>query len=71
MMLYFSGVAAACFLVLTMTGVLSDVPDVEQGALICLAAAAVAGGIAFVAEVAARAQDSRNAGPARDARENI
>ena len=30
MMLYFSGVSAACFLVLTITGVLSDMPDVEQ-----------------------------------------
>ncbi len=71
MMLYFSGVSAACFLVLTITGVLSDMPDVEQGALICLGAAAVAGAIAWAAERAARAQDRRNAGPGPGARDSI
>jgi hypothetical protein len=71
MMLYFSGVSAACFLVLTITGVLSDMPDVEQGALICLGAAAAAGAIAWAAERAARAQDRRNLGPAPGAGDSI
>jgi hypothetical protein len=46
-------------------------PDVEQGALICLGAAAVAGAIAWAAERAARAQDRRNAGPAPGAGDRI
>lgn len=71
MMLYFSGVSAACFLVLTVTGVVRDMPDVELAALICLGAAAVAGAVACAAEHAARVQDRRNARPAQGAVESI
>jgi len=71
MMLYFSGVAAACFLVLTITGVLRHMPDVELAVLICLGAAALAGAVACAAERAARAQDRRNERSAQGARESI
>jgi hypothetical protein len=71
MMLYFSGVCAACFLVLTMTGVLHDRPDAEHAALICLGTAALTGALACAAERAARAQDRRNARTAHRAGETI
>lgn len=71
MMLYFSGVSAACFLVLTLTGVLRDMPDVELAALIALGAAAVAGAVACAAEHAARAQDRRTSGSAQGTPESI
>jgi hypothetical protein len=61
MMLYFLGVTAACYLVLTVTGVLRDMPDVERAASICLSVAALAGAVAWAAERAARAQDRREA----------
>ncbi len=71
MMLYFSGVASACFLVLTVTGVLHHMPDVEQAALICLGTAAITGAIACAAERAARKEDRRNARLAQGAGESI
>ena len=60
MMLYVLGVSAACFLVLTITGVLRDIPDAERAASIYLSVAALAGVVAWAAERSARAQDRRN-----------
>jgi hypothetical protein len=60
MMLYVLGVSAACFLVLTLTGVLRDMPDAERAASIYLSVAALAGVVAWAAERSARAQDRRN-----------
>ena len=61
MMLYVLGVSAACFLILTITGVLRDIPDAEQAASIYLGVAALAGVVAWAAERSARAQEGRNA----------
>ena len=59
MMMYVLGVSAACYLVLTITGVLRDMPDAERAASIYVSVAALAGVVAWAAERSARAQDQR------------
>ena len=61
MMLYVLGVSAACYLVLTITRNLQDMPDAERAASIYLSVACLAGVVAWAAERSARAQERRNA----------
>jgi hypothetical protein len=49
MMLYVLGVSAACYLVLTATGVLREMPDAERAASIYVSVAALAGVVAWAA----------------------
>jgi hypothetical protein len=69
MMLYVLGVSAACFLILTITGVLRDIPDAEQAASIYLGVAALAGVVAWAAARAAGGPGGREA-PAEQASQN-
>jgi hypothetical protein len=64
-MLYVLGVSAACYLVLTVTGVLRDMPDAERAASIYVGVAALAGVVAWAAERSARAQERRDAADER------
>jgi hypothetical protein len=57
MMLYTLGVSAACFLILTITGVLRDMPDAERAASLYISVAALAGVVAWAAERAARSRE--------------
>jgi hypothetical protein len=59
MMLYTLGVSAACFLILTITGVLRDMPDAERAASLYISVAALAGVVAWAAERAARSKEHR------------
>jgi hypothetical protein len=59
-MLYVLGVSAACYLVLTVTGLLRDMPNAERAGSIYLGVAALAGVVAWAAERSARAQERRD-----------
>lgn len=66
MMLYVLGVSAACFLVLTVTRSLQEIPDAERAASIYLSVACLAGVVAWAAERSARAQERRDAAGERE-----
>lgn len=61
MMMYTLGVSAACYLVLTLTGVLSEMPHAEKAASLYISVAALAGVVAWAAERAARSEEQRTA----------